>query len=188
MKCRFNPLQLLLSRPSSRSQRPLNDAALAQSTSLIHRNAPFVKMVSRPQVDQPVRQRRPHVDGFTSSSPSREGIHRSERAANGYKHAPHNQETRLSKDSCPSFWDTSPLQFWLTGLMRAIDATGRFEAEELPTFNTSSAQLRRYIDPLKQGNVVGYLTQKEIGGKLALGALLEACTRISASGRYSTEI
>lgn len=70
--------------------------------------------------------------------------------------------------------------------MRAIEATGWLEAEDIPTFKTFSARLRCYIDPLKQGNVFGFLMPEEIGGRLALGALLKANTRILTLARHLT--
>lgn len=73
----------------------------------------------------------------------------------------------------PTRYAISPLQRWLTPVMKNVRKTVSFEAGDLPNFSIDAAYLRQFLAPLMQRRLLTFITQKEIGGKLLLSGCLE---------------
>lgn len=73
----------------------------------------------------------------------------------------------------PAHYAISPFQQWVTPLMRNARRSQSVEIHDLPQFSTDAAYLRLYLAPLKVRQIKAFLFQREIGGKLVLGGMLE---------------
>jgi hypothetical protein len=79
----------------------------------------------------------------------------------------------LPKTKDPPFYTFSPLQQWVTPLMKRTEKTDFFDADDLPTFSKDTHYLRRFIAPLEGNDLAGFIRQREIGGQLLIGGALE---------------
>lgn len=78
----------------------------------------------------------------------------------------------------PLFYSISPVQLWIGRLVSRVCKAKTMEDGWLPIFSCASAHLRTVAAPLyakRPAAALKFLLQKETGGMLFCGAILEVC-------------
>lgn len=78
----------------------------------------------------------------------------------------------------PLFYSISPAQLWIGRLVSRVCNAKTMEDGWLPIFSCASARLRAVAAPLyakRPAAALRFLLQKETGGMLFCGAVLEVC-------------
>lgn len=84
----------------------------------------------------------------------------------------------------PLLYSISPVQLWIGRLVSRVCKAKTLEDGWLPVFSCASAHLRGVAAPLyakRPAAALSFLLQKETGGMLFCGAILEVCIILSCN-------